>query len=369
MKVGKAALYSTVVTVVVGTIIFASRNPGEDTGEARPYFEGKNLNVIIGLGPSAGGTAIGRLVSKHLAEHIPGEPRLVVKNLEGAELMKAHQYVLRSAPDDGTVIYYGPRSPIGEMLELPGHEFKYTEFTALGGLQTAGLVIAARTDILPEGLKRPVDFLKADDLKYGGLYPEHGRMTITMLALDLLKADYTFVSGYPGSGKIRASLIQGEVNMATEETHAYRSSIEPQLVAKGEAMGIFHIPVLAEDGSLKKNPLAPEIPSFLEIYAEAIGGDPSGPSWDTMLELIRLDQTMAHVYLGPPGMNETAANIIREALIEALNSEEFKAEALQALSYAPEPVGYETSERILAATQTVDPATIEHLRKFLAEHM
>jgi hypothetical protein len=194
-------------------------------------------------------------------------------------------------------------------------------------------------------------------------------MTITMLALDLLGADYTFVSGYPGSGKIRASLIQGEVNMATEETHAYRSSIEPQLVDKGEAMGIFHIPVLADDGSLKANPLTPEIPSFLEIYREVVGGEPSGPSWDTMLELIRLDQTMAHVYLGPPDMDETAANIIREALVSALNSEEFIAEAKVVLSYAPQPVDYRTSEKILAATQDVDPKTIDHLRNFLSDYM
>ena len=75
-----------------------------------------------------------------------------------------------------------------------------------------------------------------------------------------------------------------------------------------------------------------------------------------MLELIRIDQTMAHVYLGPPEMDETAANIIREALVTALNSEEFIAEAKQVvLSYAPQPVDFDTiSEKILAATQDVE---------------
>ncbi len=107
MKVSKAALYSALATAVAGVVIFAAWNPGQQSAEERPYYQGKNLNVILGLGPSAGGTAIGRLVSKHLVEHIPGKPRLVVKNMEGAELMKAHQYVLRSAPKDGTVIYYG----------------------------------------------------------------------------------------------------------------------------------------------------------------------------------------------------------------------------------------------------------------------
>jgi hypothetical protein len=134
-------------------------------------------------------------------------------------------------------------------------------------------------------------------------------------------------------------------------------------------MGIFHIPVLTDSGELEANPLAADIPSFLDLYMEINGGEPSGPSWDTMLELIRLDQTMAHVYLGPPGMNEEAAGIIRDAMVEALNSEAFIEEATTLLTYAPKPVGYERSASILAATQTVSPDTINHLREFLAPHM
>jgi hypothetical protein len=52
-----------------------------------------------------------------------------------------------------------------------------------------------------------------------------------------------------------------------------------------------------------------------------------------------------------------------------LNSEEFIAEAKKILSYAPEPVDYKTSEKILAATQDVDPKTIAHLREFLSDYM
>ena len=109
---------------------------------AKPYYEGKTITVIIGLGPSSGGTTMGRIVGKHLAMAIEGNPKIVIKNMPGAAFMKAHKYVLHSAPKDGTVIYYGPRKPIGELLDLPGHDFKYTDFTILGGIQVAGLVIA-----------------------------------------------------------------------------------------------------------------------------------------------------------------------------------------------------------------------------------
>ena len=69
--------------------------------------------------------------------------KLVVKHMPGAALMKAHRFIISKEPKDGTTIYYGPRSPIGELLQLPGHSFKYTDFSLLGGIQVAALVIYA----------------------------------------------------------------------------------------------------------------------------------------------------------------------------------------------------------------------------------
>ena len=105
---------------------------------AEPYYAGKTVSVIMGLGPSSGGATVGRLLSKHLERHIAGNPKLVVKHMPGAALMKAHRFIISKAPKDGTTIYYGPRSPIGELLKLPGHTFKYTDFSLLDSGRGAG---------------------------------------------------------------------------------------------------------------------------------------------------------------------------------------------------------------------------------------
>src|SRR5215469_8259433 len=45
-----------------------------------------------------------RLLARHLGDHIPGHPTIVVENLAGATGMLAANYVFNIAPQDGTVL-------------------------------------------------------------------------------------------------------------------------------------------------------------------------------------------------------------------------------------------------------------------------
>jgi hypothetical protein len=335
---------------------------------ADPYYAGKTVSVIMGLGPSSGGATVGRLLSEHLEKHIDGNPTLVVKHMPGAALMKAHKFVLKQAPKDGTTIYYGPRSPIGELLQLPGVDFKYTEFNVLGGIQVAALVIYSRTDVMPGGLKQPTDIAKAKGLIYGGLSAVQARMLISMMGLDLVGAKYNFVPGYRGSGKIRAAIISGEINVATDAAHAYRNRVVPQLVDKGKAIPLFSIPELTADGKLVKSTIVPEIPSLPELHQQIKGTAPSGPAWNAIKALIEVDQTMQHVFLGPPGMNEEAIAAIRKAFMPAFTNEAFAQDAKKILTYVPRPVGYERAEKILGATANMSAEDVAFIKAKVAQH-
>ena len=354
------------VTLAVGIVLTTlSLAP---VAMAKPYYQGKTINLVMGLGPSSGGATVARLLSKHLTESIEGNPKVVVQHMPGAALMKAHLFVLQKAPKDGTTIYYGPRSPLGELLQLPGHTFRYSEFTILGGIQVAGLVIYVRTDVMPGGLKKASDINKASGLIYGGISPEHGRMIISMMGLDLLGLKYNFVPGYKGSGKIRAAIINGEINIATDAAHAYLNRAVPQLVDKGKGIPLFSIPLLKADGSLVKNQLVPDVPFFLDLYKEVQGGYPSGPSWDTMKALIEVDQTMQHAFLGPPNMNNEATAAFRKAFMPAFTSREFVAESKKVLTYAVEPVGYERAIKVLGATSKISPEVVEFIKGNIAKN-
>ena len=332
------------------------------------YYEGKTITLVMGLDASAGGTTVGRLLAKHLEFGLEGNPNVIVKNMPGASMMSAHIFVLLKAPRDGTTIYYGPRSSLGELLDFPGHSFKYSQFTVLGGVQLAPLVTYARKDVLEGGVQIPADILRADGLIFGGISAEHGRMIASTMGLDLIGAQYHFVGGYAGSGKIRVAVLSGEVNMATDAAHAYLNEVVPTLEQQGLNAPLFSLPVLTEGGALVKSPLVPDMPTVNELYEEIHGVPPSGANWDAIRTMIEIDQTMQHVFLGPPNMNQEAAAAFRTGFMTALKASSYREDAQRILSYVPEPIGYQRQAEILAATSKVSPAVLNYIKQHIQKN-
>lgn len=338
------------------------------SASSEPYYQGKTITVIMGLDPSAGGSTVGRVLAKHLEQSLDGNPTIVIKHMPGASLMKAHLYVLLKAPKDGTVFYYGPRSSLGELFELPGHSFKYSEFTALGGVQIAGLVVYARDDAVAGGMQRPADVLKADRLIFSGMAPEHGRMIISTLGLDLIGAKYDYIAGYPSSGATRAATISGETNITVDAAHAYINQVVPQFGKAGGQKALFSVPHFNDAGELVSNPLLPNVKSLPDFYEEIAGVPPSGAIWDAILTLIEIDQTMQHVFLGPPGMNAEAAATIRDAIMNAFSTQAYREEARRILGFVPDPVGYQRASQILDSTAKVTPEVLELIKSNIARN-
>jgi len=341
---------------------------GSTSGDSQHSFAGETITVVIGLDASAGGTTVGRLLAKHLEENLAGNPTVIVNNMPGASTLNAHLHVLLKAPDDGTTVYYGPRSSLGELLELPGFSFKYSQFTPLGGVQISGLVVYARTDAVPGGFSNPQDLIATEALLFGGMPPEHGRMIVSSMGLDLIGANYKYIAGYPSSGNIRAAIISGEVNTATDAAHAYLSQVVPVLVDEGHALPIFSMPMLNGEGELIQNTLVPNVPSLPDLYESTHGEAPSGVVWDSIKTLLELDQTMQHVFLGPPNMNPAAAKTFRAGLENAMASPAFREEAKHILSYVPGFVGYERQAKILGATAEVTPEVLEYIEAHIEKN-
>lgn len=339
-----------------------------NTAVAQGYYDGETITLIMGLDASAGGTTVGRLLAKHLEMNLEGNPNVVVRNMPGASMMSAHIFVLLKAPRDGTTLYYGPRSSLGELLEFPGHSFKYSQFTVLGGVQLAPLVTYVRKDMLPGGIQKPADVLRAEGLIFGGISAEHGRMIASTLGLDLIGADYHFVGGYPGSGRIRASVLSGEVNMATDAAHAYLNEVVPMFEQQGLNAPLFSLPVLNADGELVKSPLVPDIPTIDELYESIHGSPPSGENWDAIRTMIEIDQTMQHVFLGPPRMDPQAIEEFSAVLGPALATEAFREEATRILSYVPDHVDAQRATAILGATAEVTPEVQAYIEAQIARN-
>src|SRR5258708_39346772 len=67
-------------------------------------FAGKTITIYVGY--TAGGSydLYGRLIARHLGQHLPGHPAVVAQNMPGAGSLKAANYLYEVAPRDGTAL-------------------------------------------------------------------------------------------------------------------------------------------------------------------------------------------------------------------------------------------------------------------------
>ncbi len=93
-----------VVPAIAAAAVIAQSLAAVAAEPARAFYAGKQINITVGLPPGGGADAYARLVQRHLASHIPGQPAVVVQNMPGAGSLKSITWLNATAPTDGTAI-------------------------------------------------------------------------------------------------------------------------------------------------------------------------------------------------------------------------------------------------------------------------
>ncbi len=100
---------------------------------AAGFYEGKTLVIICGYNPG-GGVDIGtRLLAEHIGPFIPGAPRVIVQNMEGAGgLIAANNLYNRAAPDGLTLAVPGRDWLLKPLLGFQNARFEPLKFLFVG---------------------------------------------------------------------------------------------------------------------------------------------------------------------------------------------------------------------------------------------
>ena len=197
---------------------------------AAGYYQGKTISIIIGFPAGGGVDASARVMADHLSKHIEGRPDVIVKNMAGGASIKAQNFVFEKARPDGTTIFFGPWFPISQIVNAPGVRFRYEKFTVVAAMAAGQAIFYGRAGLLPAGSKDPKDIVKVKGLKLAGSHPTNPMDARARLSLDLLGVKYNYVRGYRGSTKIRAAVLNGEVDVGGDSIRGYLGAIKPTMV-------------------------------------------------------------------------------------------------------------------------------------------
>ena len=171
------------------------------------FYKGKQVRLIVSSEPGGGYDNYARLVARHLGNHIPGNPGVIVQNMPGAGGVNAANNLYNVAPKDGTVIGHVQRNvPFIALQGVQGPRYDPTKFNWLSSLNNeVNVCVSWHTS----KVKSVADALK-HELVVGGSGPNDTEVTPAVLN-NILGTKFKIISGYPSSSSVTLAMERGEV--------------------------------------------------------------------------------------------------------------------------------------------------------------
>jgi tripartite-type tricarboxylate transporter receptor subunit TctC len=177
---------------------------------AADFYAGKSIDLLIGAPPAGGYDIYARAVSRHLGNHIPGQPTVVAKNMPGAGSARAAGFLSSLAPKDGTAIAaIMPGAIMGPLLDEKAEKlFDPTRVVYLGTANNGTRVCVS----LKSSPIQSFDDALSKKAKFAGVSTNDSTQEYGYLHKHTAGALYDVVSGYRGTADIALAIERGEVD-------------------------------------------------------------------------------------------------------------------------------------------------------------
>src|SRR5918992_1301255 len=98
------------------------------------FYKGKNVDLYIGYSVGGGYDIYARMLARHMGKHIPGNPNVLPKNMEGAGSLRLANWLYNVAPKDGSAFgIIGRGTGFDPLLgRSKGAQFDATKYNWLG---------------------------------------------------------------------------------------------------------------------------------------------------------------------------------------------------------------------------------------------
>ncbi|MEA2904224.1 MAG: hypothetical protein QOI12_1611 [Alphaproteobacteria bacterium] len=263
---------------------------------AQEFYRGKTIELIISTGVGGGLDANARVVARHLAGHIPGQPTIVPKNMPGAGHIRAANYVFSQAPKDGTAIgTFIPIFVMAQVLERSRSiQFNPAHFEWLVSTSSSNSTVyvwhATGVTTLADAMRRPVVMGGTGVGSYTVIYPS--------VMNSLLGTKFKLVTGYQSTNDIGLAMERGEIEgRAGNNFNSLKSE-------HGDWLGSGKINLLGQVG-IERDPEFPNVP----LITEFAKSDESR----RILQFVSTDIVIGRPFVTAPGVPAERVAILRRA--------------------------------------------------------
>jgi tripartite-type tricarboxylate transporter receptor subunit TctC len=344
--------------VAVGLALLAGLLPG--VGMAAD-FKGKTVEFVIPFATAGGSDVWARFFAPFLAEHLPGKPTVVVKNVPGGgSISGTNQFVQRAKPDGLSILGTSGSTHMPYLLDDPRVRYELKELIPVLVSPTGGVVYVNPS--LGAKDAKDIGKLRGKKMKYGSQGPTSLDL-VPVLAFEILGLDVDPVFGLQ-RGPARLAYERGESLIDYQTSSAYIRNVLP-LVKAGKAVPLFSWGVLSDKGEFARDPTFPELPHFAEAYEMTHGKKPSGTAYEAFKALVVAGYAAQKPIFLPKGTPKDIVDTYVQTLEKVVKMPAFKEKAGEELGDYEQAVGPAAREAMKIAL-TIDPKSKAWVKDWLA---
>jgi tripartite-type tricarboxylate transporter receptor subunit TctC len=295
--------------IAVGSLALCAFATSAHADSVEDFYKGKTVNVIVGYSVGGGYDLYGRLVARHLGNHIPGHPALVVQNMTGAGSLRAALFLYSVAPKDGTAIgTFGRTIAITPLLTPATANFDGTRFSWLGSVTNE---VSTCVTWHTAAVKTWKDTL-SKEVAMGGEGPGADPDVYTFLYKNIFGAKFKLVTGYHGTNDTTLAMERGEVDGLCGLSWSTLKSKHQQWMDEKKINIIIQ-------AALRKQPELGNVPLASELTSD--------PEKLQILKLFLSSQEMARPFTAPPDIPTDRKAALIKAFEAMVKDPEFLADA------------------------------------------
>ena len=190
-------------------VIAAAAPASGQQDDIAAFYAGKNVRIIVGVGVGSGYDINARIVARHIGNHIPGKPQIVVQNQRGAGSLTMTQTLYNNGPKDGTVIGASHQGiPTAQLLTPEQTRFDPAKLNWLGSSNRETQVTYAWANVPI----KTIDDIRKTKFVVGSQAPGSSQNDFPVALNKLFGFNFSVVNGYEATAKIHLAMERGEVH-------------------------------------------------------------------------------------------------------------------------------------------------------------
>jgi tripartite-type tricarboxylate transporter receptor subunit TctC len=334
---------NAMIAAVFAALAFASPARAQAPAE---FYKGRNVELYVGYSVGGGYDLYARMLARHMSKHIPGNPTVVPKNMEGAGSLRLANWLYRVAPKDGSVLgIIGRGTGFDPLLGNKAAQFDGPKYTWVGSANNeVSICVAWHTS----GVTKFEDLLTRE-LVVGGTSASADTDQFPKIVNGVLGTKMRVVTGYPGGNEVGLAMERGEVQGRCGWSWSSVKSTHQQWYDQKKFAVLVQL-------ALAKHPDLADVPLVVDLAKTDEDRQ--------VLRLIFARQVMGRPFLAPPDIPPERTAALRKAFLDTLADKEFLADTDKA-QLEINPVAGAEIQRLVTEIYQAPPAVAQKAASYI----